>query len=128
MGGYIVASRKIPTEEELLHASNVLRRRARGLSKVREVLRGKFATTPMHDIFVMDRSEHEFHAFVFYKNKQHVDKAAKSGLSQEITDAIFEELEVSGRGGRSENELVVEFDSDENVQEEYEGDYYLRLR
>jgi hypothetical protein len=57
-----------------------------------------------------------------------LEKAADSGVTDDIGDFIYAELERVGRGTRGEITVAFEFDSDENVQEHFEGDYLLRLR
>ena len=121
-------SRNIPSEEELARASAALRRRARGLSEVRARLLARFKERGLAEAFVMDRAEHKFHVFVFYESNDQIRAAVRSGLSAEITKTVYKELEAVGRGDRDQNEVAFEFDSHENVEKNYEGDYYLRLR
>ena len=49
-------------------------------------------------------------------------------LGRAIEDAVFEELEAAGRGDRNTITVAFEYDSDENVRNNYHGDYFLRLR
>ena len=121
-------SRNTPSDEEFARASAALRCRARGLSEARTRLLERFKEKGLREIFIMDRAEYKFHAFVFYETNAQIQEAAASGLSREITLALHDELEAVGRGSCDENQVAVEFDSQENVEANYEGDYYLRLR
>ncbi len=70
----------------------------------------------------------EFHVFVFFNLDRNIEAAHESGLLAEIEDAIYEELEKVGRGTRDEISVQLEVDSDENVQRNYNGSYFNRLR
>jgi hypothetical protein len=53
----------------------------------------------------------------------------RSGVTQEIEDFVYAELERAGRGGKGDIRVAFEFDSDENVNASFEGDYFnCRLR
>ncbi len=49
-------------------------------------------------------------------------------MALKISKAVFSELEEFGRGGRNKIHVEFEFDSYENVERNYDGDYYSRLR
>ncbi len=51
-----------------------------------------------------------------------------SGISQEMVDFVSLELERVGRGKPEGLKVAFEFDSDENVAANFEGNYFLRLR
>jgi hypothetical protein len=48
-------------------------------------------------------------------------------LADEVRDAVFDELEKVGRGDRGTIKVDFEFDSHENVEENFDGNYYNRL-
>lgn len=121
-------NQNIPSDEDFARASAVLKHRSRGLSEVSEKILARFKTGgEIHEFFILDGSEHSFGAYVFYPTDADIVKAAESGLESRIKDAVFEELENVGRGNRNTVEVEFEFDSHENVERNYEGDYYNRL-
>ena len=48
-----------------------------------------------------------------------------SGVNQMMRDFVYDGLEKCGRG---KNTVAFEFDSFENVEKNFEGNYFLRLR
>lgn len=124
MGNY-----KIPSDEEFKRASQALARRARGLSQVRDRIKNRFRDNEaLYEFFIMDSSEVSFYAYIFYRRNRQIEEARVSGLESEIVNAVWEEMEGVGRGDRGMIDIQFEFDSDENVEKNYEGEYYLRLR
>lgn len=65
--------------------------------------------------------------YVFYNKDEDVMKCDNDGTSKALADYVYSELERVGRGKRNEIKVVFEFDSDENVTNKYNGDYYGRL-
>jgi hypothetical protein len=124
-----VSKKNIPTDEDFRRAEAAERERNRGLSQVRDALLHRFTGQGLHEVFVFFSPKTDsFGAFVFYRLHRHVEEARESGLEHQIRQAVFEELENVGRGRRDTLSASFEFDSDENVQANFEGDYFLRLR
>ena len=65
---------------------------------------------------------------VFFEKNSDIEKCKKEGIFQQIEDFVFEKLEIFGRGNRQETTVAFEYDSNENVEANYEGDYFLRMR
>lgn len=118
----------IPSEEDFARASAAMKKRSRGLSDVRERMLNHFKSSGMlHEFFILDCSDRAFRAYVFYPKDKDITVAHKSGLEAEIKDAVYDALEKVGRGDRNTLEVVFEIDSHENVEREFEGNYYNRL-
>ena len=66
--------------------------------------------------------------YVFYKKDNDIQVCRDNGVSQKVEDFVYVELEKHGRGKKENIKASFEFDSDENVAANYEGDYFLRLR
>lgn len=119
----------IPTEEDFTRAKALMKERNRGLSEVCDQIIKRFKKEGLHEFFLFySQKINAFRAYVFYGQEQQIEEAEKSGLSSRIQDAVFEELERVGRGSKNEIKVDYEFDSHENVEQNYEGDYNLRLR
>jgi len=81
----------------------------------------------LHQFVVLySRVRDAFGVYVFYRESNQVESSAASGLSDEIKEAVLVALESVGRGQRSELNVRFEFDSDENVQKNFGGDYFWR--
>ena len=130
MGSVIMTKkRKIPTEEEFERAEKADAERNRGLSPTRETVYEQFKDRGLDEIILFYHSDiDEFIAYVSYKREKDIALAEESGLTAAIKDRIYEELEKHGRGSRNEITLTLDLDSYENVEKNYEGNYYLRLR
>jgi len=122
-------NRKIPTDKDFARASAAMRKRSRGLSQVRDRIKQRFhCCEEFYDFFIMDCSEHSFRAYIFYRWDRQISEADNSGLALKIITAVYDNLEDAGRGDRKAIEVEFEFDSHENVEQNYEKDYFLRLR
>ena len=118
----------IPSDEEFARAHELDDEDWRGLNAVSERVEAAFKNRcPLHYFYLMPQRE-GFRAYVFFQRNKDVEECASNGTTQAIIDFVYEELERAGRGRRDEIEVAFEFDSDENVKANYEGDYFLRLR
>jgi hypothetical protein len=106
-----------------------MRERDHGLSEVRSRVVDLFKDEGLHEAFVFYSPANElFVVYLFYRLNDEIPAAEKSGLSAKIKQMVIEELERVGRGNRDTIKVEFEFDSHENVEANFEGDYYLRLR
>jgi hypothetical protein len=121
-------SKNIPSEEDFARASAAMKNRSRGLSDVRDRILERFKPSgELHEFFILDCSERSFRAYVFYPRMEDITAAVQSGLEVRIKNAVFDELEKAGRGNRDTVTIEFELDCHENVEREYEGNYYNRL-
>lgn len=122
-------SNNIPNPEDFARARAAMKENDRGLDEVRERICHRFREAGLHEAFVLfSPKKNLFVAYLFYQRNEQVEAAEKSGLSLGIKQAVIEELENVGRGNRDALKVDFEFDSHENVEASFEGDYYLRLR
>lgn len=124
-----MSSGNIPSDEDFARASQAMSENNRGLDKVHDRITKRFKNTCLHEFFMFYSPKiGTFGAFVFFRSNEQIAAAEKSGLSSQIKQAVIEELENVGRGDKDTLKVDFEFDSHENVEANYEGDYYLRLR
>jgi len=124
-----MSKNNIPSEEEFARAKAAMRHRDRGLSDVRERVLRRFHDRGVHEFFIFySPATNTFVAYVFYRSDREIAKGEESGLSAEIRDSVYEELTAVGRGEQNSLNVIFEFDSHENVERNYEGDYFNRLR
>jgi hypothetical protein len=123
-------SRKtIPTDEDFARAEALDRERSRNLDDVCEAARRRFEKVcAFHDIYILPQQDVTFRAYVFFDEDKDIEVCRRSGVVHDIIDFVYAELERAGRGKRGDITVAFEFDSDENVTVNYEGDYFLRLR
>ncbi len=118
----------IPSEEDFARAKRLARERFRYLSDVSTSVRDRFKEiSPLHNIYVLPQIDVDFRAYVFFKKDKDIEDCKRKGIIQELTNFLFEELERFGRGKKGDITVDVEVDSDENVKNNFEGNYYLRL-
>ena len=119
----------IPSDEEFAAAKRKMAERSKNLDaasgRVVEAFRKQSAVSK---VFILPQRDVDFRVYVFFSNDSDLDSGIRSGACEKISDFVYEELERQGRGSRSTIRIAFEFDSDENVRKNYEGDYYLRLR
>ena len=124
-----MSKNRIPSKEDFARAKAAMRKDDQGLSEVREKVLARFKNKGVHEFIVLySRKAESFGAYVFYDVDSQIDQSVKTGLSKEIEEAVFKELERVGRGSKEKIKVNFEYDSHENVIQNYEGDYYSRLR
>ncbi len=121
--------RNIPTDEEFERASHLMAESMRGLDELHSEFMKRFGeSSQIRQFFILDQEDVDFRVYVFFERNDDVAAARNSGLDCEMTDFVYSELERLGRESRNAIDIAFGFDSDENVQAHYEGDYFLRLR
>ena len=124
-----MSQKNVPSKEDLLRAKAAMRKKSQGLSEVRVRILNRFSRRGLHEFLLFYSSKADtFGSYVFFDFDQQVEEAIMSGLAREIENAVFKELEKVGRGARRSIKVDFEFDSHENVELNYEGNYYNRLR
>lgn len=120
-------SKNVPTAEEFERASRLSEERARELDRVRDRVLSRFRGR-LQEFFILDQRDVDFRAYVFFKRNGDVALARATGLDQQISEFVYDALEAAGRGLSANIKVAFEFDSDENVQTHFAGNYGLRLR
>ncbi|MFK7779107.1 MAG: hypothetical protein QM501_13460 [Gimesia sp.] len=127
-----MSKNKIPSEADFARAKAARRYYDRGLSDVYDRLFKRFNKRGVDRISIFYcRDSNTFGAYVFYLTDRMIVEGKESGLSSEIEEAVYEELTTAGRGGSGDQntlDVSFEFDSYENVEQNYDGDYFDRLR
>jgi hypothetical protein len=120
---------RIPTAEDFARAERKDRERWHNLSLASEAIKERLSKMPpFHDFWILPFRAAKFSAYVFLKNDKDIDACKNSGMVRDMIDIVYDELERVGRGSRSEITVHFEFDSDENVQAQFHGNYWNRLR
>nr|VFK06722.1 MAG: hypothetical protein BECKLPF1236B_GA0070989_100216 [Candidatus Kentron sp. LPFa] len=121
-------SNNILSEEDFARARAAMRERDQGLSEVRTKILERFQGEGLHEAFILYSPANVlFVAYLFYLCNDQIKKADESGLASRIKQAVIEELGCVGRGNRDTIKIDFEFDSHENVEANFEGNYYNRL-
>lgn len=129
MGGIQVNSNNIPSDEDFRRAKAADAARQHGLSDVRDQILHSFRGSGVHEVFLFySPKTNSFGAYVFFRWERQIKEAENSGLTSKIKNAVVDEMERVGRGNKDTIKIEFEFDSHENVEANFEGDYYLRLR
>jgi hypothetical protein len=129
VGGGKVSRNNIPSREDFARAKAAMKKLDHGLSHVRDQILARFHERGLHEIFVLySRPTNTFMAYVFYRLDNDIVHGDESGLSAEIRDAVYKELAAAGRGKQDTLNVRFEYDSHENVERNYQGDYFNRLR
>jgi len=120
---------KIPSEEAFARAKRMMAEDSRGLDAACSELNKRFEEAMwFHRVYILSQRDVDFRAYVFFKKDKDVEDSKGNGTTTAIEDAVYKALERYGRGKRSEIVVGFEWDSDENVDKKYDGDYLLRLR
>lgn len=121
----------IPSDEDFARAKRRMKERDRNMDNVNEAFRKYFKNIcpdKAHDSHIMAEDDFTFRAYVFYKKNKDKQLCEENGTSLLLQQFAFDQLEHQGRGSRASVVVAFEFDSDENVQKNFEGDYFLRMR
>lgn len=120
----------IPSDEDFARAKGRMRERDMNMSHVNQALREFFnviCPNGAHDAQVIAEGDFEFRAYIFFKKSEDVEACEENGTSAQIRQFVSDELGRQGRGDGKIITVAFEFDSDENVQRNFEGDYFLRM-
>lgn len=119
----------IPTDEDFARARAAMQNRDHGLSDVRSTILNHFGPDGLHQFFILYSENHDlFGAYLFFNTQSDLMAAEQSGLTGKIKSSVANEVERVGRVEKAALNIRFEIDTDENVQNEYDGDYYARLR
>ncbi|CAM4419521.1 MAG: hypothetical protein LEGION0403_FIIPPAGN_02142 [Legionella sp.] len=122
-------TRRIPTEADFARADAEDAKRNRGLSDICERIVNKYKLKNIHKVFAFySQRGDSFGFYIFYNFDYQIKEARDSGLEEVLKRDVLQELEIEGRGKMDKLKVDFEFDSHENVEKNYEGDYFLRLR
>lgn len=120
---------KIPTEEDFDRASKIMNAKFRGLDEASKVVLNQLKERcPLRRLFILPDGNDNFRVYVFYKNICDIALCERNGYQETIKKTVYDALEQFVPGRSTDISVVFEFDSEENVVENYEGDYFLRLR
>jgi hypothetical protein len=119
----------IPSDEDFARAKAIDKERSRNMDAVNEsVLHEFIGRTRLHYFIIIPQIKNEFLALIFYKNESDIEICRNNGITSNIESFVYAELDRHGRGNKSEIRVVFEVDSDEAVNRNFGGDYFLRLR
>ena len=119
---------KIPSKKDFARADRLDRERHRNLDRVwRKVERYCKKFSQFYRFAIMPQGDPDFRAYVFFKKNKDIEACKGSGIVQDIIDCVYAELERAGRGKKEDITVAFEFDSDENVIANFEGNYGDRL-
>ncbi len=105
----------------------------RHLEEITLQFKAKFYSSPRLDQFFLGgvtnhQGRLQFGASIFFRTEADIAENEADGTSQAMREFIYEKLEEFGRGKRQELDVQFDFDSFENVQKNFEGSYFLRMR
>ena len=118
-----------PSEDDIARAKRKMAERDRYLAEVCEDVKSRFKDAcPLQRVYVLWQRDVDFRSYVFFTNTKDIEDCKRNGIVSAIEDAIYEELERYGKGKRGKIIVAFEWDSEENVNDNFDGDYLLRLR
>lgn len=83
---------------------------------------------PLAHLQLFPHREADFHAYVFFQSDAQVAASENDGSRSVIEDAVYTAIANAGKGTRPGTSIVFEYDSEQNVKENFQGSYYLRMR
>ncbi|WP_141738941.1 MULTISPECIES: hypothetical protein [Stenotrophomonas] len=124
-----MSKNSVPSPEDFARAKAAMKKADQGLADVRRQIVTRFGSRGVHQVFVLySRATNSFGVFVFFQSNTQAASAQETGLASEIEGAALQALEEVGRGPKSSLDVRFEYDSHENVQIDFAGNYYNRLR
>jgi hypothetical protein len=120
---------EIPTDDEFKRASKLMEERHRHMEDIRRLLKKHFSKRcPLYDFYVLPQRDVNFRAYVFFEKEEDIERCKKEGIFEQIEEFVLDKLERYGKGKREDISVAFEWDSDENVEAKFGGDYFSRLR
>lgn len=119
----------LPSDEDFARADRWVSEAWRNLDEVCEAVKQIFSPLcRLHNIYILPQGDVTFRAYIFYVSDKDIKSCEEQGITERMKDSIYEELERAGRGKKGDITVAFEFDSDENVDRCFGGDYFDRLR
>ena len=124
-----MSEKNIPTDEEFARADALMRDRDRGLDEIRANVLNRFMNIGVHEFYILYSSDSSiFTSYVFFENEMTKKRAFEEGVDAKIENFVRQQLiDIRGLGVDGQH-LRFDFDTDENVRNNYDGDYFSRLR
>jgi hypothetical protein len=117
----------IPTATEFEQASKLMERRHRNWSEIEAASRTELDKHfELHE-FAIFPNDCEFAAILFFETNALAQRAINDGAEDLARDILLNVIKPF-RADCANIEVLLEFDSHENVDANYQGNYFLRLR
>jgi len=101
----------------------------RGAVQVEHALYDRlFDSIPLWHIAPLCHGFDDFEMYFFFETDKELEASKTNGKREEIERVAWEEVIRAGRSGPPQTVIKFVYDSNENVIENYEGDYQNRLR
>ena len=98
------------------------------LSEIATEFRNRFGfVTPLDQIF-LGGTDKGIGVTIFFRSASDIVACEANGTNEDMRNFIYDELDKFGRGKRGEIRVDFEFDSFENVEKNFEGNYFLRMK
>lgn len=98
------------------------------LEDIGELLRQSSAEEwPIDYVELMPQKDVGIRAYIFLRKEDDLVTCEKSGALRAMGDFLHARLAEAGLGARNETKLAIEFDSKENVDQNFKGSYLLRM-
>ncbi len=121
--------RRVPSKDDIARARRLDAERSRGLETICESVRSRFRdAAAFREIFVLPQGDGAYRAYVFYSRATDVGACQTSGVSDAVVAFVRAQLEQLRGTCPGELDVAFEFDSEENVETNFGGDYFKRLR
>jgi hypothetical protein len=126
---------RITPEEQAQRAARIAKadaifdQRYKGTEQIEIALYARLQDSiPLWRIDPLPHGSNHFEVYFFFETNDELEASKTNGKREEIERVTWEEIERAGRGKPPETKVTFVYDSDENVIENYEGDYQNRLR
>lgn len=117
------------TDENLKKAEEYSRSVNLNMGKVnQEIVNSLKKVVEIHSFYLVPEKIDEFRAYTFFKRQEMVRESVGTNLEKKIISCVYKTLEKYGRGCRDQIKVHFEWDSDENIQLNHDGNYYNRMR
>ena len=114
-----------PSAQDIRRASQIVRREVRDMGRVAESITQRFKADGVQRVDCFDGKVSA--AIVFFETREKAKAARAAGVQERIEARFKKELIHQRRWVAGESKIEVQFDSHENVVENFEGCYWKRL-
>lgn len=119
----------IPTPEDFKRAEQAVAERHASLDEASQAALDHLQPQyPIAHLQLFPHREADFHAYVFFETDAQVAASESDGSRNVIEDAVYTAIANAGKGTRPGISIHFEYDSEQNVKENFEGSYHLRMR
>jgi|GEM_PF-6314160 len=122
-------TQSIPSEADFARAHAQMRESWRGVEAAKAIVEARFREVPeLHSMYLLPGDARSYQLAIFLNRNKDLGPAKESGLIRQMVETVCEALSQTRQEAIHIDAIQVELDSNENVNKQFGGNYFNRMR